>query len=77
MIVISSILGGKSLYGWAISQKFPVKNFKSVKDISKFDESFIKSYNEKVMKDIFLKLTFNILKNCMTFIMIHHFPLKK
>ena len=37
-----------SLYGWVMSQKLPatVKNFKWVKDISKFDESFIKSYEE-------------------------------
>ena len=37
-----------SLYGWVMLQKLPatVKNFKWVKDISKFDESFIKSYEE-------------------------------
>ena len=36
-----------NLYGWAMSQKFPVKNFKWIKNIFKFDESFIKSYNDE------------------------------
>ena len=36
-----------NLHGWAMPQKLPVNNFKWVKDISKFDEIFIKSYNEE------------------------------
>ena len=36
-----------NLSGWALSQYLPVKNFKWVKDISKFDERFTKSYNEE------------------------------
>ena len=36
-----------NIYGWAMSQKFPVNDFKLFKDISEFDESFIKSYNDK------------------------------
>ena len=36
-----------NLYGWAMSQKLPVNGFKCVKDLSEFDEGFIKSYNEK------------------------------
>ena len=36
-----------NLYLWSMSQKMPVKNFKWVKDTSKFDKSFIKSYNEE------------------------------
>ena len=35
-----------NLYDWAMSQKLPVNNIKWVEDISEFDESFIKSYNE-------------------------------
>ena len=31
-----------NLYEWAMSQKLPVNNLKWVKDIFKFDESFIK-----------------------------------
>ena len=32
-----------NLYGWAVSRKLPVNDFKCVEDISEFDESFIKS----------------------------------
>ena len=35
-----------NLYGWAISQKLPVNGFWWVKDLSQFNENFIKSYNE-------------------------------
>ena len=48
-------------YGWAMSQKLPPNDFKWLEDISEFNEDFIKSYNYEVMKDIFLKLMFNIL----------------
>ena len=34
----------KNLYAWAVSKKLSVKNFKLVKDISKFDERFIMIY---------------------------------
>ena len=34
-----------NLYGWEMSQKLPVNDFKWVEDFSEFDESFIKSYN--------------------------------
>ena len=33
-----------------MSQKLPVNNFEWIKDISKFNEDFIKSYNEKSVK---------------------------
>ena len=39
-----------------MSQKLPVKNFKWVKDISKFDESFIESCNEESDKGYFLEV---------------------
>ena len=32
-----------NLYGWSMLQKLPVNDFKRVEDISKLDESFIKS----------------------------------
>ena len=44
------------LYGWVMSQKFLIENFKWVKDISKFDESFVKSYNEESDKICFLEV---------------------
>ena len=62
-----------NLYGWAMSQKLPVNGFKQVEETSQFNEDFIKSYNKNMIKGIFLKLIFNILKKCMNFIMIYHF----
>ena len=35
-------LDASNLYGWAMFQKPPVDGFKWVKDLSKFNESFIK-----------------------------------
>ena len=45
-------LDANNLYGWAMSQKLLVSGFKWVKELSNFDERFIKDYDEKVMKDI-------------------------
>ena len=36
-----------NLYGREMTQKLPVKNFKQITNISTFDGSFVKSYNEK------------------------------
>ena len=60
-----------NLYGWAMSQKLSVNNFEWIEG-SQFNEDFIKVVMKKVMKDIFSKLMFNILKNCMNLIMIYH-----
>ena len=35
-----------NLYGWEMSQKLPVNSFKWVKNLSRFNERFIKNYNE-------------------------------
>ena len=35
------------MYGWAISQKLPVDDFKGVDDLSIFTEDFIKNYDEE------------------------------
>ena len=61
-----------NLYGWTMSQTLPINDFKRVEDISEFNESF-----KKVIKDIFLKLLLNILKNYMIITMIYHFYLKE
>ena len=63
-----------NLCGWAMLQRLSLNNFEWIKDISQFNEDFIKNYNLKnVIKDIVLKLMLNILKNYMTFTMIYHF----
>ena len=48
-------LEANHLYGWAMSQKLPVNNFKWVNDVTEINEEFIKNYNEFSKKDIFLK----------------------
>ena len=44
-------LDANNLYGWAMSQKLPVNNFKCVEDTSRTNEEFIKKYNEKKKGD--------------------------
>ena len=39
-------LDADNLYGWAMSQKFPISGFKWVEKLSRFNERFIKNYNE-------------------------------
>ena len=66
-----------NFYVYVMLQKLLVNNFKWIKDTSQFNEDFIKNYNKKVTKDIFLKLMFNILGNYLTFILIYHFYLNE
>ena len=40
-------LDANNLYGWAMSQKLPVGDFKGVDDLSIFTEDFIKNYDEE------------------------------
>ena len=49
-------LNANNLYGWAISQKLPVNNFKWVEDTSKINEVFIKNYNENNKKGYILEV---------------------
>ena len=74
-----SILNVINLDGWAMSQKLPVNNFEQTEDTSRFNEDFknVRTIMKKVMKDIFLKLIFNIPKNYINFIMIHNFYQKQ
>ena len=47
-----------------MSQELPTNNSEWIKDTTHFNKDFIKKTKmKKVMKDIFLKLIFNILKN--------------
>ena len=52
-----------SLNGWAMSQKLIVNDSKWVGDISKFDKSFTKVYNEVSDEKYFLDVDVQYLKN--------------
>ena len=45
-----------NLYGYAVTEKLPVRNFKWVKNVSKIDEYFIKNYDKDGDIGYFLKL---------------------
>ena len=49
-------LESNNLYGWAMSQKLPVNGFRWVEKLSKFNERFIKSYNENSDIGYFLEV---------------------
>ena len=49
-------LDANNLYGWAMSQKLPVNNFKWVEDTSKLNEEFIQNYNENNKKRYILEV---------------------
>ena len=51
-------LDANNLYGWAMSQKLPVRNFKRIEkgDISEFNEAFIKNYDENSDKGYILEV---------------------
>ena len=71
--IISSYLmylDANNLYGWAMSQKLPVNGFKWVEKLSRFNEIFIKNYNENSDIGYFLEVDidypkelFNLYKN--------------
>ena len=48
-------LDANNLYGWAMSQKLPTNSFKWVENLSQFNESFIKNYDENSDKGYFLE----------------------
>ena len=57
--IISSYLmylDTNNLYGWAMSQKLPVNGFKWAKYLSKFNEIFIRNFDENTNKGYFLKV---------------------
>ena len=56
-------LDANNLYRWAMSQKLVVDGFKWVKDLSKFNGSFIKSYNENSDKGYILEVDYEYPKN--------------
>ena len=48
--------------GWALSQKLPVNDFTWVEDISEFDESILKSYNEESDEWYFVEVDIQFLE---------------
>ena len=49
-------LDAKNLYGWPMSEKLPVNSFKWENDLSRFNENFIKNYNENSDVRYFLEV---------------------
>ena len=69
-------LDANNLYGWAMSQKLPINGFKWVTDVSRFNERFIKNYNEN--SDIgYLKQMQSIEKNYLVLKILVIFTRKK
>ena len=66
-----------NLYGWAMSQNLAVDGLSGLKIYLNLRKISSKAVMKKVMKDIFFKLMFNILKYYMIFIMIYPFCLKE
>ena len=56
-------LDPNNLYGWAMSQKLPINGFKWVEDLSDFNESFIKNYDENSDRGYFLEVDADYPKN--------------
>ena len=74
--VISSCLmylDANNLYGCAMSQKLPVNDFEWVQKLSKFDERFIKNYDENGDKGYFLEVDVEYPKNLYILHNIYHF----
>ena len=49
-------LDDKNLYGWVMSHKLPVNGFQWLKELSRFNEIFIKNYNENSNTGYFLEV---------------------
>ena len=51
-----------NLYGWVISQTFPVNNFAWIKNTSQFNEDFIRNYNAERDEGYFLEVDIQYLE---------------
>ena len=49
-------LDANNLYGWTISQKLPLRNFKWITNVSKIDKDFTKNYDEDSSKGYILEV---------------------
>ena len=56
-------LDANDLDGWTMSQKLPVNGFKWVEKLSRFNEIFIRNYNENSDIGYFLKVGIGYLEN--------------
>ena len=70
-------LNANNLYGWEMSQKLPANGFKRVKNLSKFDEDFIKNMTKTVTTDMFLKQISNTQNVYLILKLIYYFYLKE
>ena len=60
-------LDANNLYGWTMSKKLPVNGFKWENDLSKFNENFIKNYNENSDVGYFLEIDIEYSKKLWSF----------
>ena len=70
-------LDANNLYGWAMSHKLPVNNFKWVEDTSKINEDFIKKFYENSKKGYILEVDVKYPKKYTTCIVTYHSYLKE
>ena len=56
-------LDANNLYRWAMSQKLLVNGFKWIKELPKFNESFIKGYDENGDREYFFDADVEYPKN--------------
>ena len=70
-------LYANNLYGWAMSQNLPVNSFKWVKKLSRFNEIFIKNYNENNDIGYFLEVGIDYSEKLFNLYKIYHFYLKE
>ena len=54
---------GNNLYGWTMSQKLLVNGFKWGGNVSKFDEDFMKNYDEDSTKGYIFEVNFEYPRN--------------
>ena len=66
-----------NMYGWALYQKLGVDGFKQVEKLSKFNEKFIKSYNENSDKGYFPEVDAEYPKNLFSCMVTYHFYQKE
>ena len=52
-----------NLYGWAMPQKLPVKNFELIEGISQFNKDFIENYYKESDEGHFLEVDVQYLEN--------------